>query len=101
MSNRGQQGNRQAAPLPRAHTTAVATRWQFVPAHLVAPPNAGLFLLAAAQQPYAAHRPTFMLFGDSLTEFGTGYHWKYTTDKKGWTALLSEAYSRKVCSQQG
>lgn len=42
-----------------------------------------------------------MLFGDSLTEFGTGYHWKYTTDKKGWTALLSEAYSRKVCSQQG
>jgi hypothetical protein len=37
-----------------------------------------------------------MLFGDSLTEFGYGYHWKYNTDKKGWVTLLAEAYSRKV-----
>jgi hypothetical protein len=37
-----------------------------------------------------------MLFGDSLTEFGNGYHWKYPSDKKGWVPLLAELYSRKV-----
>jgi hypothetical protein len=37
-----------------------------------------------------------VLFGDSLTEFGWGDHWKYPTDKKGWAALLADAYSRKV-----
>lgn len=37
-----------------------------------------------------------MLFGDSLTEFGYGWHWKYRTNEKGWVTLLSEAYSRKV-----
>lgn len=39
-----------------------------------------------------------MLLGDSLTEFGYGYHWKYPSDKKGWVALLAEMYSRKVNS---
>jgi hypothetical protein len=37
-----------------------------------------------------------MVFGDSLTEFGYGWHWKYTSSEKGWVALLAEAYSRKV-----
>jgi uncharacterized membrane protein YdcZ (DUF606 family) len=51
---------------------------------------------AGAGGSYAAHRPAILLLGDSLTEFGWGFHWQHPITDKGWVALLAEAYSRKV-----
>lgn len=50
-------------------------------------------LLASKQQTYnpayAVSRPTFVCFGDSITEFGYN-------GPSGWVSLLSQYYSRKV-----
>jgi hypothetical protein len=60
--------------------------WQLLPSLSAA----GAASMTVADIRYATRRPMFVLYGDSITEFGYD-------SANGWAAQLAALYSRKVC----